>query len=110
MRWAWEDVVLEALNRVPSLGWEDPLEREAATHSSILARELSRLYSPWGCKDLDVTERLSLSLIYILYYLEDRPYVSLGGLSLVKIIFNMMVNGIIYLIFLVIKDQWLTKF
>ena len=25
MRWAWEDVVLEALNRVPSLGGEDPL-------------------------------------------------------------------------------------
>ena len=23
--------------RVPSLGWEDPLEKEMATHSSILA-------------------------------------------------------------------------
>ena len=37
MRWAWQDVVLEVLNRVLSLGREDPLEREMATHSSILA-------------------------------------------------------------------------
>ena len=37
MRWAWQDVVLEVLNRVLSLGLEDPLEREMATHSSILA-------------------------------------------------------------------------
>ena len=28
--------------RVPSLGWEDPLEEEMATHSSILAWEI-----PW---------------------------------------------------------------
>ena len=25
---------------VPSLGWEDPLEKEMATHSSILAWEI----------------------------------------------------------------------
>ena len=37
-----------------SLGWEDLLEREMSTHSSILAweipwtEELSGLYSPWG--------------------------------------------------------------
>ena len=31
--------------RVPSLGWEDPLEREMATHSSILAWEI-----PWTGK------------------------------------------------------------
>ena len=28
--------------RVPSLGWEDPLEKEMATHSSTLARKI-----PW---------------------------------------------------------------
>ena len=27
--------------RVQSLGWEDPLEQEMATHSSILARKIS---------------------------------------------------------------------
>ena len=41
--------------QVPSLGQEDPLEKEMATHCSILAwkshgqRNLVG-YSPWGCK------------------------------------------------------------
>ena len=33
---------------VQSLGWEDSLEEEKATHSSILAEEFSGLYSPWN--------------------------------------------------------------
>ena len=43
--------------QVQSLGWEDPLEKEMATHSTIPAwkipwtEEPGRLYSPWGCKD-----------------------------------------------------------
>ena len=37
--------------RVRSLGWEDPLGKEMATHSSILAWK-------WGRKELDTTERL----------------------------------------------------
>ena len=63
--------ILEA--RVRSLGQEDPLEKEMATHSSTLAwkipwtKEPGRLYSPWGHKELDTTERLnfhfSLSLL-----------------------------------------------
>ena len=42
---------------VVSLGWEDPLEKEMATHSSILAwripwsEESGGLYSPWGHKE-----------------------------------------------------------
>ena len=51
---------------VRSLDWEDPLEKGKATHSSILAREFHGLYSPWGRKELDLTEQLSLSLSYIL--------------------------------------------
>ena len=34
-----------------SLGWEDPLEKGKATHSSMLARR-----SPWGHTELDTTE------------------------------------------------------
>jgi len=49
---------------VQSLGWEDPLEKGKVTHSSILASilhgEFHGLYSPWGCKELDTTEQLSL--------------------------------------------------
>ena len=42
-------------------GWEDPLEEELATHSSVLAWEIpgerSLLgYSIWGLKELDMTE------------------------------------------------------
>ena len=49
-------------NQVQSLGREDPLEKEMATHSSILAwkipwlEERGRLQSvPWGCKESDMT-------------------------------------------------------
>ena len=46
---------------VRSLGQEDALEKEMATHSSILAwrspwTEESGKYSPWGCKEMDGTE------------------------------------------------------
>ena len=42
--------------RVQSLGWEDLLEKEMATHSSILAWKISWTevlgrYSPWDCKE-----------------------------------------------------------
>ena len=37
------------------LGWEDPLEKRMATDSSILAWRI-----PWGSKELDTTEQLTL--------------------------------------------------
>ena len=43
------------------LGWEDPLEKGTATFSNILAWRISWTI-PWGCKELDMTERLLLSL------------------------------------------------
>ena len=52
--------------QVRSLGWLDALEKEMATHSSILAWRI-----PWireesdsqrGHKELDMTEQLTLSL------------------------------------------------
>ena len=52
--------------RVQSLSQEDPLEKEMATHSSILAwkgpwaEESGELHSPWGCEELDMTEWLTL--------------------------------------------------
>ena len=50
--------------KVQSLGQEDPLEKEMATHSTILAwiiPWMRRLvsYSPWDCKELDTTEQLT---------------------------------------------------
>ena len=44
-----------------SLGWEDPLEKGKAAHSSILwPGEFHGLYSPWGRKESDTSEWLSL--------------------------------------------------
>ena len=69
----WASLVAQTVKHLPavwetwiqSLGWEDPLEEGMATHSSILAwtepswtEELAG-YSPWGCKESDMTEQLS---------------------------------------------------
>ena len=53
---------------VQTLGWEDPLEEEMATHSSILAwktpwTEKPGGYSPQGCKEPDTTEQLHFHYI-----------------------------------------------
>ena len=53
---AWASLVAQLIKNLPamretwvrSLGWEDPLEKGTATHSSILAGEFHGLYSPWG--------------------------------------------------------------
>ena len=42
-----------------SLGWEDPLEKGKATHSSVLAWRFPWTVSSMGCKELDTTEQLS---------------------------------------------------
>ena len=54
---------------VQSLGWEDPLEKEMTTTPVLLrgtSRGWRRLvgYSPQGCKESDMTERLHFSLSF----------------------------------------------
>ena len=53
--WIHKDVAQSVKNlpavqetRVQSLGWEDPLEKEMATHSSILAWKISWTEEPGG--------------------------------------------------------------
>ena len=53
--------------QVPFLGWEDPLEKGMATHSSILPGESPGQwnladYSPWGHKEWDMTEQLNIHI------------------------------------------------
>ena len=53
--------------RVQSLGWEDPLEKEMANHSSILAWKIPWTEEPrglqsMGYRELDTTERLHFNL------------------------------------------------
>ena len=49
--------------RVQSLGWEDPLEKEMVTHSSILSWKIPWTEepggSPWGCKESDMTKHIA---------------------------------------------------
>ena len=62
---------------VQSLGREDPLEKGMATHSSILAWRIPWTeepggYNPWGHKELDTTERLTLSLFEKTWEISSR--------------------------------------
>ena len=55
---------------VQSLGWEDSLEKEMATHFSILAWEITWTEEPgglqsMGSKELYMTEKLTL-LMYLI--------------------------------------------
>ena len=57
---------VRSLVRVRSLDKEDLLEKDMATHSSILALEIpwteepGGLYSPQGRKELDMTEQMRI--------------------------------------------------
>ena len=52
--------------QVRSLGQEDPLEKGMATHCSVLGWRIPWTeepgYSPWGRKESDTTEQLTLSI------------------------------------------------
>ena len=50
--------------QIQSLGQEDPLEKKMATLSSSLIWEIPWTgepagYSPWGCKESDMTKQLN---------------------------------------------------
>ena len=68
---------------VQSPGREDLLEKEMATHSSILPgkshgqRSLVD-YSPWGQKELDTTEQLKRSILSVF----QKSAFSLHGVSI----------------------------
>ena len=65
--------------QVRSLGQEDPLEKEMATHFSILAWKIP--YCLWGHKESDTTERLSfLSFPFLPHSLLQTQHSALGRL------------------------------
>ena len=61
-KWAkdWASLVAQLVKNLPavretqvrSLGWEDPLEKEMATHSSILAWKISWTEEPRGLQSM----------------------------------------------------------
>ena len=75
-QYSWASLVAQLLQNLPviwetwvqSLGWEDPLEKGKATHSSILAWR-----SPWGRKESDTTEWLSQPTVQMVYDVMEAP-------------------------------------
>ena len=69
----WASLIAQWVNNLPamqkarvqSLGLEDPLEMEMATHTSILAWKIPQRSlvgcSPWGHRESDMTEQLTLT-------------------------------------------------
>ena len=74
-----KESVYNAGDQGQSLGGEDPLEKEMATHCSILAWEISWTEEPGGlqsigCKELDTTEQLTCSGRNYLFFLTKWNY------------------------------------
>ena len=72
LQYSWASLVAQLVKDPPAmwetwvryLGWEDPLEKGEATHSSILAW---RIHGPYCHKESDRPESLSLSIILIMW-------------------------------------------
>ena len=65
--------------QVPSLGQEDPLEKEMATHSVFLPEKSPRQrslagYCAWGHKELNMTEQLMCPLPVYMWGLPKLRY------------------------------------
>ena len=73
LRYSWTSLVTQLVKNlsamweawVQSLGWEDPLEKGKATHSSTHGQRSLEGYSPWGHKESDLTEWLTSDSIRI---------------------------------------------
>ena len=68
LQYSWASLVAQLVKNLPamqetwvqSLGREDPWRRERLPTPVFRPGEFHGLYSPWGLKELDTTERLSL--------------------------------------------------
>ena len=55
------------------MGWEDPLEKETATHSSILVWRVPRTEEPGGLQSMELQE----SVVQQLNYHHHAKYISI---------------------------------
>ena len=73
LQYSWASLVAQLVKTLPamretwvqSLGWEDQLEKGTLPSPVFWPGEFHGLYSPWGCKESDMTEHLSLSLSWV---------------------------------------------
>ena len=71
LQYSWASLVVQLVKNlpvmretwVPSLCWKIPWRRERSPTPILWPGEFHGLYSPWGRKESDMAERLSLSLI-----------------------------------------------
>ena len=77
LQYSWASLVAQLVENPPavqetwvwSLDWEDPLQKGAVTLSNTLAWRIPwPVYSLWGRKESDTSERLSLS-VFICFWL-----------------------------------------
>ena len=74
LQYSWVPLVAQLVKNPPalwetwvrSLHWEDSLEKGTATYTSILAWRISWTVQFRGCKESDMTERLSLEQTLLL--------------------------------------------
>ena len=79
LQFSWASLVAQMVKNPPANagdldsipGWKDPLKKGKATTPVFCPGEFPGLYSPWGRKELDMTEWLSHSLYYI-HYLQQN--------------------------------------
>ena len=81
LQYSWAFFVAQLVKNLPamqetwvwSLSWEDPLEKERLPISVFWPGEFHGLYmySPWGHKELDAIEQLSLSLPHYTNYIPE---------------------------------------
>ena len=79
--------------RVQSLGWENPLEKEMATHSSTLAWKIPLLEEPGRlqCKESETLERLQFSNAWVILLFFN----SLDSISQGMGLMDHMINSIL---------------
>ncbi|KAJ1366500.1 hsp90 co-chaperone Cdc37 [Parelaphostrongylus tenuis] len=69
LQYSWASLVAQLVKNPPamretwvrSLGWEDPRRREELPTPVFWPGEFHGLYSPWGRKESDMTERLHVT-------------------------------------------------
>ena len=89
LQYSWAFLVAQLVKNPPavqktwvlSLGWEDPLDKGIIIHSSILAWRIPWTVCRWGCKELDMTEWLSLTHSFL--WLSSKNFIPLEIHSLV---------------------------
>ena len=71
-----------------SLGWEDPLEKEIATHSSILAQRIPWTEEPGGLQSMRLQSQTGLSRHVVVVIGGNKPLSSVVLLPLIQHILN----------------------